>query len=300
MFEREIAAVTAAQKGLTTTDQLSGLGLTDWQIRGLVARGEFIRDHQRVLRLAGAPATRAQRILSATMSVEGAVASHLTAAELAHFASAPKDLGVTITVSTPSYHDLVGVRVRRSNLMPPHHLCTIDGIPTTRPERTVVDLAADLGPKPLRRMIEQQYVDGRITVVRMERVVRDVAAPGRRGMVRLCRALELIDGQPPSESELEARFVELVESHHLPLPERQLTFEWADRERGRVDTAWPIHRLIVELDGRKFHSLMSAFERDRRRDQLATMAGWRPIRFTWRQVVHSPSEVVATLRALLA
>ena len=43
-----------------------------------------------------------------------------------------------------------------------------------------------------------------------------------------------------------------------------------------------------------------SLERDRRRDQQLTAAGWRVVRFTWRQVVDEPDVVVATLRSLLA
>jgi very-short-patch-repair endonuclease len=39
-------------------------------------------------------------------------------------------------------------------------------------------------------------------------------------------------------------------------------------------------------------------DHDRRRDQLLTVAGWRVIRFTSRQVVYEREHVAATLRAL--
>ena len=67
-----------------------------------------------------------------------------------------------------------------------------------------------------------------------------------------------------------------------------------------IDFAWPAQRLAVETDGRRFHGGRLAFERDRRRDQRLTVAGWRPLRFTWRQVVQRPADVAATLRALLS
>jgi very-short-patch-repair endonuclease len=43
-----------------------------------------------------------------------------------------------------------------------------------------------------------------------------------------------------------------------------------------------------------------AFEDDRRRDQRLTLAGYRVVRFTWRQVANDSAMVVATLSALLA
>ena len=67
-----------------------------------------------------------------------------------------------------------------------------------------------------------------------------------------------------------------------------------------VDFTWPDGRLMVEADSIRHHGTRAAFERDRRRDQQLTAAGWRVVRFTWRQVDETPAEVAATLRSLLA
>jgi len=68
----------------------------------------------------------------------------------------------------------------------------------------------------------------------------------------------------------------------------------------RPDFLWRPQRLIVETDGRDVHTTRQAFERDRERDQRLTVAGWRVVRFTWRQITREPDRVVQTLRALLA
>ena len=66
-----------------------------------------------------------------------------------------------------------------------------------------------------------------------------------------------------------------------------------------VDFSWPDHRLIVETDGRAAHGDRAAFESDRRRDQQLVAAGWRVVRFTWRQVAREPRAVAEILRRLL-
>ena len=71
-------------------------------------------------------------------------------------------------------------------------------------------------------------------------------------------------------------------------------------EQFRVDLLWRQQRLIVETDGRDVHTTRQAFERDRERDQRLMLAGWRVVRFTWRQLTREPERVAATLRALLA
>jgi very-short-patch-repair endonuclease len=57
--------------------------------------------------------------------------------------------------------------------------------------------------------------------------------------------------------------------------------------------------LIVETDGHRVHGTRQAFERDRRRDRLLLLAGWRVVRFTWRQPLQDPDEVAETIRTLL-
>ncbi|MEO8687148.1 MAG: DUF559 domain-containing protein [Solirubrobacteraceae bacterium] len=70
--------------------------------------------------------------------------------------------------------------------------------------------------------------------------------------------------------------------------------------RHEVDFLWPAQRLVIEVDGYAFHSTRAGFERDRLRDADLLAAGYRVLRFTWRQLTHEPAAVVASLAAALA
>ena len=59
-------------------------------------------------------------------------------------------------------------------------------------------------------------------------------------------------------------------------------------------------KLVVEIDGRAYHSTPEAFERDRERQNLLVAAGWTVLRFTWRDLTTRPEHVVATILANLA
>ena len=100
-------------------------------------------------------------------------------------------------------------------------------------------------------------------------------------------------------SDLERRFTRLLRRAGLPEPERQVLLG-AAALIGRVDFVFRSARLIVEVDGRLGHSQLLDFEDDRRRDQRAMVAGFRVVRFTYRQVSERPDEVVRVLRHLLA
>jgi very-short-patch-repair endonuclease len=71
-------------------------------------------------------------------------------------------------------------------------------------------------------------------------------------------------------------------------------------EAMEVDFAWHEQRVIVETDGFRTHGTRRAFQRDRRRDQLLTLAGWQVIRFTWDQVTKEPRHVMEVVRELLS
>lgn len=173
------------------------------------------------------------------------------------------------------------------------------GFRVTTPERTLVDLGATLGRDELQRVIEEQLIKRATTFDRVEQTFVRVAAGGRTGIARTRAVLAALDGKPPNESELEARFQRLLDRRRLPVPIRQATLQWSSTEKGRVDCWYPEAKLIIELDGRTFHARLAAFERDRRRDQLALVNDLRTVRFTHHQITDDPADVAAVVRALL-
>jgi very-short-patch-repair endonuclease len=91
----------------------------------------------------------------------------------------------------------------------------------------------------------------------------------------------------------------LLVRHRLPLPERQARFEWLGEGSGRVDFWYAAQKLVVELDGRRFHLRVAAYEADRTRDLLGLTQGIRTARFTHRQLTAEPGFVVRVLREVL-
>lgn len=65
---------------------------------------------------------------------------------------------------------------------------------------------------------------------------------------------------------------------------------------GRVDMM--IGRMIVETDGREFHTDEDSFEEDRRRDRVAATLGLIPVRLTWLQVLMHWDLVLSDIRAI--
>jgi very-short-patch-repair endonuclease len=59
-------------------------------------------------------------------------------------------------------------------------------------------------------------------------------------------------------------------------------------------------RLVVEVDGREFHTSEDRFEEDRRRDAELVALGYRVLRFSYRQVLYDWPAVERAIRAALA
>ncbi|WP_354567798.1 DUF559 domain-containing protein [Glaciihabitans sp. UYNi722] len=68
---------------------------------------------------------------------------------------------------------------------------------------------------------------------------------------------------------------------------------------GRVDLLIG-SRLVVEVDGWKYHSDPEQFEADRRRDARLSARGYRVLRFSYRQVMNNWSEVKAAILGAIA
>jgi very-short-patch-repair endonuclease len=70
-------------------------------------------------------------------------------------------------------------------------------------------------------------------------------------------------------------------------------------EHIQFDFVWRRQRAVVEVDGFKFHRSRGAFRRDRRRDQLLDLEGWKRSRFADEQVDKEPDHVERVIRRLL-
>ena len=66
-----------------------------------------------------------------------------------------------------------------------------------------------------------------------------------------------------------------------------------------VDFLWPRAALVVEVDGRASHETRKGFEQDRDRDGRLTTAGYRVLRFTWRDVTTRPAVVAQRVATVL-
>jgi hypothetical protein len=295
---RRLAHVAERQHGLFTIAQAVDAGFATTSVNERVAGGQWQRLGRGVIGYAGVPVTFRRAVMAATMSIEGAVASHESAATLQKFRYL-ETRPIAISVPPESWHRLAGVHVHRYQDLSEQWITTVHGIPTTTPERTMIDLAAVIRPSRLELVLDaalaEQFDLGGL-ILAFNRLARR----GRRGIGRLRPLLEARgDGYVAPDSELERRFLAFVERTGLPEPSRQLPTWWEGRLIGLADFAYPDAQLIVEVDGRLGHTQLTDFELDRWRDQQAIAAGWRVMRITWRQLHGRGDRTLEVLRAAL-
>jgi very-short-patch-repair endonuclease len=221
---------------------------------------------------------------------EGAVLSHADAATLHNLRQVGSG---AIDVTATSRRTAAGIRCHRVRALDPHDVTIIDGIPVTTLERTLVDLAETMHPQRFADLLERAQQERTFDLLRIEALI--ARSPGRRGIKPLRTALAALTDEPAwTQSWLERRLRELTRAHDLPMPR---TNQYVCGEL--VDAVWPDQRLVVEVDGWKFHKTRRAFENDRRRDTKLVAAGWRVLRITARRLRDAPLEVAAELSRLL-
>lgn len=212
----------------------------------------------------------------------------------------PKNVKPTVTVPRRRTKDYEGVMVHQLTDLVDDHIEIRDGLPITVVERTVIDLAAVLPQGHLERIVDRALAAGLLDIESLARLFEQLARKGKPGTARMRTILAARQiGYETTDSELERRLLKVIVESDLPEPTKQFRPEWLRPTNGRVDFAYPEFKLIIEGDSRRWHLLMNSFEIDRQRDNSAQIAGWRVLRFTWRQIIDEGPMVGATIRSAL-
>lgn len=229
---------------------------------------------------------------------EGTVLSHGSAAEL---------LGVwdkrlpTVHVIPPDWsgRKIPGIRWHRVRLPLADETEIRDGILCTSVSRTIVDMAGESSWGQLRRLVEQAAILRQLDVDEIDRIL---ARGRRRGAPRLRAILtgwrSTAEPRPRIRSRLEARLLPRLIEEGLPVPRTNVKVR-IEGHRFEIDLLWEDQRLAIETDGEETHGTRAAFQRDRKRDQTLTAAGYRTARITWRQVVDEPNAVIHRIARML-
>ena len=266
--------------------QLPTIGVGARAVQRRAEAGLLRRLHHGVYTNSQANLTVRGRWMAAVLACgSDALLSHGAAAALWELQTIPSG---PIDITAPAKRVHRGIRTHVTTC-PERIRTTVDAIPVTTLERTVLDQAERLGPHRLRTVVEQLQYRG---LLHAERFAAHAGHHGRKAVSDVMA--EVTDETPWTQSELERRFLELIRSAGLPEPRTNVTVA------GHVvDFLWPEQRLIVEVDGYRWHSSRRAFENDRSKGIDLALAGYRVIHVTYARIVHDGARLLTELRGLI-
>lgn len=183
-----------------------------------------------------------------------------------------------------------GIRSHMRPSLEARDLTSRRGIPVTTPTRTMLDLATELAPRQLERVVNEADKLNLIDPDALRAALEEHA--GEPGVQPLRRLLDR-DTFRLSDRELEVIFRPLAASAGLPVPQTKVFVNGFE-----VDFFWPGLGLVVETDGFRYHRTASAQSRDALRDQTHTAAGLTSLRFSHYQVKYEPDRVRHVLAAI--
>jgi len=298
-LNHRIGDLAGQQHGVVSRRQLRALGIGDSTITLRIASGYLRPLFRETFAVGHRAITRQGWMLAGVLACDlGTVLSHGSAAELLGLWE--KRLPV-IHVIPPDWsgRKIDGIRWHRVRMPDGDEVEGRDGITCTTVSRTLVDMAGSTGWGSMRRLVEQAAILRQLDIDEIDRIL---ALGRRRGAPRLRMILapwrDTREERPVVRSRLEAHLLPLLIEEGLPAPRTNVKL-LIDGHRFEIDLLWEKQRLAIETDGEETHGTQAAFQRDRKRDQILTAAGYRTARITWAQVRDEPNAVIHRITRML-
>lgn len=294
----DVRELMLRQAGVIARSQARAAGLAAHDIRRLLRRRDWAVAHPGVYVDHTGPLTWLQRSWAAVLLAWPAALCHTSALRAGDLEQRDHDDGGSVHVAVDRDRS---VRAPRGIVV--HRLADLDrktlwnsSPPRLRVEEAALDVAAESATDFDAVAVLADAVQSRRTTP-----ARLLRALDRRTRIRRRAFLSAVLGDVAEGacSVLEHAFLDLVERRHgLPTARRQVH----ESARGALfrDVLYEEHRLIVELDGRVFHSRSRARDRDLERDLDAALGGLTTVRLGWGQVVARPCATARKLAQVLA
>ena len=291
----EAARLSRNQYGLVHKKQLIARGYSESAIKTGLRRGELVWQLPGVLRATCVPRCWEQRPLGVVLwGGDLTAVSHLTSAVI-HGLVTPCTGPIEVT-SDHRLRKRSGI-VSHQNRLVGADIVAVRFIPCTTVMRTLVDLchtdpdAAEVALDAVLRM-------GSVSLEVLNDYVELAATQKVRGSAALRRLLSVRgDDEALSESEMESLYSRVTRIGSIPMGERQAPRDGV--RKGRVDIWYPEQNLVVELDGRKWHSSRRELKRDKRYDNLLNVSGKRVLRLNWEDLTEERDYTLDLLRRAL-
>jgi very-short-patch-repair endonuclease len=291
------AELAVLQHGALARWQLAPRGVSVNAIKRRTQNGDWLLLLPGVYALRSSRDTFERRLWAGWLAVgPDAVISHESAAQLHRIPNALRNRVVLIN-RHGWHHRLPGIIVHQLDDLLADHRTAIDGLPVTTPARTIVDLSAVVLPSRLLHIVEDTHHARLTTYTEVGSCMTSVARRGKPGIRRLARTLDqLTRTGATTMSTLERKLVELIDAAGLPRPRSQFPFPGRLFTNGCVDAAYVDAKLVIEADGRAWHTRIADIKRDHERDADAARHGWQTLRLLYENINDDPDGTAALVR----
>lgn len=290
-----IDPLAARQNGVFTRRQALVNGLSERQIQRRLDRGTWVRLGSGVYGVASAPPTWGRQLWAAYLSRPEALVAGRSAAYLHGFTGMRQSKPEILIPFAGNARSSLA-RVIRSRHYDVIEYKVVKGMETTSIAETILTLGYTNPGTSIERWVDDLMAANRLNPNEFDPIFARLTNARVRGLGTLRRVVLTRDHdayQPPT-SELERMLYRLLDRDELAQYTRQLPINFG-RLDATVDAYIDDWRLIVEGDGRRWHTRKADFDRDRARDNAAAAKGIQVIRFTYRMLKSDPDGCVNTL-----
>jgi very-short-patch-repair endonuclease len=294
-----LSRFSANRHGVFRHDDAGHLGISPDQLTAMTRDGLVRREHPGVYRLAAVAPTPEQRLHAALAwaGPEAAAAGRSAGAQyrLEGITSHAPEMVVPENKRARSASIVVHHARDRRALM----IRSVDGIPTTGVEATLMLLAHLVDAETLEIACEDARRRRLTSMTALHRYLQRWQQRGRPGQVKLRQLLGELDPTHPARSRLEVLTRRVLVASGLGGFVRELPLDAGER-RFLYDFAFVKERVILEVNGRRWHDDPTDFERDQEKWSVPARHGFRLVLATWDTVTRDPDRLVAELRDALA
>lgn len=291
-LDTALGRLAATQANVFSRPQALGLGFSPQVVTRRLGSGRWSHEAPGVYGLPGYAPPFPKRLWVAHLAAgPSSVVSHEAAAAIHGLAGFPRRLAV-VTTAHGNHQRPAGAILHQSTDLVDSHVCHVAGfgaLPVTSVARTIVDLAAVTRRARLGVVLDDAVVAKLTTYLEVIDLFASIMRRGKRGMPVLAAVLDARgDGYVPPQSELERALFGLLEDRGVRDLVRQYPHPARTEVDGCTDGCFVPEKLIVESDGRRWHTRIQDIGKDHHRDNEALRAGYATLRLLHEHIVGDP------------
>jgi very-short-patch-repair endonuclease len=283
--DRSIARIASTQLGLFTRTQAYQAGATPDFALARRSSEAWISLSRQVFRLPSSQVSWRQTLLAAVLNHPDAIIGGRCGAALHGLEGMTQGRAEVVVPFEANARSKLAV-VHRSHYFSEMSRGEVDGIAVQSVAECITLAARDMQIADIVRLLDTSLRQRVVTLPELGKVIDRHAQDRLKHIGLLGRLIDerKPDARPVSGTALEQKLDQLLAHPGLPTYDREVRLGLLETGPSIVDRFIPDWGLIIEADGRTWHTRGEDFERDRRRDNGAAAMGYAILRFTWRML----------------